>query len=428
MHWSKPTFFMIRERSWWLSNRKNWAILNTRVLMVKFLTQPVRIACIRAIPALVVDLNLRLPSWLRWIKLLDTVWNCSLSPMTFSISLPMVLKRTIGLNDLGESYDFLLGLGITIVVEVLKCNGQYPKLMHALAIQTKVSRHSMSSKIVLRWFHESLSGPGAEELLQLDNRNLNSSLENSGQGTMDLLLNSSRIDVSTWRLLAMLKVEWRAHHKSLISIHCWPLYLIVSIASNFFLLTQFISSHSPCLLLVISWILILKKDCFVDLTLFLKTFQFSQLLNNWYMIKVLLHSSFHQLLDCFVILIHLEFAFQMRSKVKASDVVVSSSLKELTKSSALMLLIACMTFSMNLDSSLLFFAMENLNKSIYSSVMLIITINSAWSEESHESGRMEWLLSCFKLLRRNIQSLGPPLWGTLLKLQEVFSKELSPTY
>ena len=216
---------------------------------------------------------------------------------------------------------------------------------------------------------------------------------------------SSRIDISTWQLLAILKVEWRAHHKLLISKHCWPLYLIVLITSNFFLLTQFISSHGSHLLLVISWILILKKDRFVNLTLFLKAFQFSQLLNNWYVIKALLHSSFHQLLDHFVILIHLEFAFQAWSIVKASDVVVSSSLKELTKLSALMLLIAHVTSSMNLDSSSLFFVMENLNKLMYSSAMSIVTINGTWSEESYESGRMEWLLSSLELLWRNIRSI-----------------------
>jgi len=38
--------------------------------------------------------------------------------MTFLISLPKVLRRTIGLNTLGESYDILLGFGITIVVEI----------------------------------------------------------------------------------------------------------------------------------------------------------------------------------------------------------------------------------------------------------------------------------------------------------------------
>ena len=219
--------------------------------------------------------------------------------------------------------------------------------------------------------------------------NLNSFLENSGQDTVGLSLISSRIVVFTWRLLAVLKVEWRAHYKSLISKHCWPLYLIVLITGNFFLLTQFMSSHGPHLLLMISWILLSKKDHFVALILFLKTFQFSWLLEDWYMFKVLLQSSFHQLLNCFVILIRFEFAFQVQSIVEASNVVVSSSLKELTKSSALMLLIAHVTSPMNLDSSSLFFAMENLNESMYSSAMLIMTISGAWSEESHESGRMK---------------------------------------
>ena len=56
----------------------------------------------------------------------------------------------MGLNDLGESYDFLLGLGITIILEILKCDGQYPKLIQELAIWMKLSRHSLFSKIILR--------------------------------------------------------------------------------------------------------------------------------------------------------------------------------------------------------------------------------------------------------------------------------------
>jgi len=43
--------------------------------------------------------------------------------MTFSISLPTVLRKTIGLNDLGESYKFLFGLGMMTVVDFLKCEG-----------------------------------------------------------------------------------------------------------------------------------------------------------------------------------------------------------------------------------------------------------------------------------------------------------------
>ena len=214
-----------------------------------------------------------------------------------------------------------------------------------------------------------------------------------------LSLISLRVDVSTWRLLAILKVEWRACHKSLISKHCWPLYLIVLITGNFFLLTQFMSSHGPRLLLTISWILLSKKDCFVALTLFLKTFQFFWLLKDQYVFKVLLHSSFHWLLN------HFEFAFQVRSIVEASDVVVSSGLKELTKSSALMVLIAHVTSPINLNSSSLFFTMENLNESMYYLAMSIVMISSAWSKESHESERMEWLLSSLKPLQRNMRSM-----------------------
>jgi len=43
--------------------------------------------------------------------------------MTFSISLPIMLRRTIGLKALGESYDFLLDLEM-IDIEILKCKDQ----------------------------------------------------------------------------------------------------------------------------------------------------------------------------------------------------------------------------------------------------------------------------------------------------------------
>ena len=46
--------------------------------------------------------------------------------MTSSMSLSTVLRRMIGLKTLRELYDFLLGLGITTVVDLLKCEGQYP--------------------------------------------------------------------------------------------------------------------------------------------------------------------------------------------------------------------------------------------------------------------------------------------------------------
>jgi len=61
--------------------------------------------------------------------------------------------------------------------------------------------------------------------------------------------------------------------------HSWLLYLIVSMASNLHLLTQLMSFQGPCCLLVISWILRLKKDHLVFLTIFLNIFQSSRLLD-----------------------------------------------------------------------------------------------------------------------------------------------------
>ena len=70
--------------------------------------------------------------------------------MTFSMRLPTVLRRTIGLKALGESYDFLLGLGITTVVDLLKCEGQYPTSIQALVMLIMTLRQSSSLKIVFK--------------------------------------------------------------------------------------------------------------------------------------------------------------------------------------------------------------------------------------------------------------------------------------
>jgi len=44
--------------------------------------------------------------------------------MAFSMSLSNVFNKMMGLKDLGESYDDLFGFGMTMVVDVLKCEGQ----------------------------------------------------------------------------------------------------------------------------------------------------------------------------------------------------------------------------------------------------------------------------------------------------------------
>ena len=40
--------------------------------------------------------------------------------MTFSMSFPNVLRRTIGLNNFGKLYDALFGFGVTMVIDILK--------------------------------------------------------------------------------------------------------------------------------------------------------------------------------------------------------------------------------------------------------------------------------------------------------------------
>ena len=94
-------------------------------------------------PTSVVDLCLRPLSWLGWIKLLEIIWNWRHSPIIFSKSFPIVLRRTIWQYDLGESKVALLGLWITTIVEVLKWDSQCPKSIQALAISMNLQIQSL---------------------------------------------------------------------------------------------------------------------------------------------------------------------------------------------------------------------------------------------------------------------------------------------
>jgi len=49
--------------------------------------------------------------------------------------------------------------------------------------------------------------------------------------------------------------------------------------------------------------------------------------------------------------------------------------------------------------------MEILNKSMYSSSIVIITNRGAWSDESQRSGWMKWLLTSVDLLHKNMRSI-----------------------
>jgi len=98
--------------------------------------------------------------------------------MTFLISLLSVFNKTIGLKDLGISYNALLGFKITIVVEVLKLVGQYPTSMHVFAILIIFFRLNLSLRMHLRYLHDNFSRPEADELLHLVNTIVNSPSEN----------------------------------------------------------------------------------------------------------------------------------------------------------------------------------------------------------------------------------------------------------
>jgi len=63
------------------------------------------------------------------------------------------------------------------------------------------------------------------------------------------------------------------------------------------------------------------------------------------------------------------------------------------------------TFVTNDSSSLLFFGKESLDNWTNSSSMVIITVRDTWSKIRYQSGWIEWLLSSFDLLHRNIRSM-----------------------
>jgi len=83
----------------------------------------------------------------------------------------------MGLKDLGESYNFLLDLGIMIEVEILKCKGQKPVLKQISAIFMMFFRYTMSFMMILRCLHNNLLEPEVDELLHLQMALLNSTLE-----------------------------------------------------------------------------------------------------------------------------------------------------------------------------------------------------------------------------------------------------------
>ena len=269
---SKPALARIRRRSWWLSDRKNYAMSKANMLIVRFLTHPDLMRWVRVMSTSVIDLCLSLSSWHRWIKLLDIEENCILSPIIFSKLFPVVLSNTIGWNNLGKSYKILLGLGIITIDDVLKCDGQWPKSIHVLAISISLSMHSSSLMISLRCLQDNLFSPEANKLLQLSIILKSSFFEKGAHVIISLLEISSNRQILTWWSWVELNNLWRASYKLFSSKHGWLLKCIALVARRFLFLTQFMSFQGPHFLLVILSIFPSKKFHFVFLTIFLNLF------------------------------------------------------------------------------------------------------------------------------------------------------------
>ena len=208
---------------------------NARKLVDFPLAHPNWTMWVRVIPMSVVDLNFNLPSWLGWMKLLLVTVNWSLLAITFSMSLPIVLSRTIRWKAFGWLYEGLLGLGIMMVDEILKYSGQCPRLMQASAMLTMLVRHELSLIINFKWHQVNLSSPGANKSLHLLIADLNLFLENRNQfweGLFSILLMTLRL---TCQLRAVLNVLWSTFHKlSRVRQGC-PSWVMASMARSFLL-------------------------------------------------------------------------------------------------------------------------------------------------------------------------------------------------
>ena len=98
--------------------------------------------------------------------------------MTFSISFPIVFSNIMGQKDLGKLYTTLLGFGMMINEDAIKCKDQYLRLIQALAILMMLSKHLSFLITSLRYFHKIQSGPEVDELLHLSMAIVNSFLKN----------------------------------------------------------------------------------------------------------------------------------------------------------------------------------------------------------------------------------------------------------
>ena len=356
------------------------------------------------------------------MKLLEIVWNWRRSPIIFSKSFPIMFKKTISQYNLGKSYTVLLSLGIMIIVDDLKWDGQYSKSIQVLAMSISLDKQSSSLMMILIWLQVSLSGPRADKLLHFSIALINSYLENEFHSFVDLLGISSRTWISISCIWAELKELCRAIQRSSSSIHGCPSYWIASIAGSFCFLTQFISSHRLHFLFAISSILSSKKSCFVFLTVLLKLHQFSRLRDNQYLSRDSQYSLFYQALECLVIFTGFKFLCQDFSILDVSIWTISSRFSASWKEDVFTFLMIWMMFLMNCISSLLPFASKCCGCDILSSWIDTSIVIRVWSDESLHSGWIQCWLNSGKDGQRNTKSKTElVLWSLSENLLGMFS-------
>jgi len=137
------------------------------------------------------------------------------------------------------------------------------------------------------------------------------------------------------------------------------------------------SSQGPWLLLAISWILMLKKILLVILTILLKDFQSSRLLDVLYLSNDCIHSLFYHCLKYFIVLVHLAFFLQACLILDMNRLTRSSNLSQsnrLEESRFLIITIASLT---RVAFSSLFFGIKNLDEMMFSTVIGIVTVSEA---------------------------------------------------
>ena len=225
-------------------------------------------------------------------------------------------------------------------------------------------RQALFWRMIFRWRHNNLSGPGANELLHLLIADLNLFLENGLHPWEGLRSTLLRILRSTWWFRAVLKELWSTFHRLSRVRHGCQLWLIVSIAGSFLLLIQFTSSHGPWLLFAISW-------------------TFSSFQDR-------LHSSDHHCLEYLEIFNFFAFFPQAWSMIVPSWLTTRSS----WPISSMLVVSKDLKFEMmslmKLDSWSLFGAKVSFDVWMISLTIRILTDRGAWSEESLDSGRIEW--------------------------------------